>query len=167
MPCGWPGPAQRRCLCCDYSVESFTRAQDRYYALDSKAFQTVGLVAVVGGILAFGASATTGSGIFGTLFLGVTAVSFAFATVFCLLSLRVRALLEPPAISRVVRWVSEQDEVPSDTKLLAAMIIDLANAEGQYLSLCLSKARLLALGQAFDVVGIIALLVYVATSRLG
>ncbi len=150
----------------NYAVKSLSRVQTRFAAIDSKASQTISLIAVVGGLLIFTVPTTKLKEIITICLLLSVIICFIIAILFCLWCLRVRSLLEAPLVTKTVNWINESEEKDIDIKLLSSLIIDIANAEFDHMEIYNKKARYLGIGQALEVVGIIFLLIFIGISKL-
>lgn len=144
-----------------YAVSAFERSRRRFESLDSKASQTIGTLAIVGGILAFALSSSQPRGSNIGILLYASLMSFVASTACCLLCLRVRSLSEPSSVDEVITWLEGREPKNIHNIMLCAWIIDFANAERRYLEVCLSKSRQLSIAWCFEMLGIALLVAFV------
>lgn len=150
----------------DYSLGSLNRVQSRFAALDSKASQSMGLIAVVGGILVFGAPSVRLKSGFGEVILSVAVVCLLCSALCSLLCLRIRTTMEPPTVEKAIDWLRAQNQEKLESRMLSALIIDLAHAEYSHIHACLTKSRFLLGGQIFQMVGVTLLFAWFVLSKL-
>lgn len=144
-----------------YATSALERSRRRFESLDSKASQTVGSLAIVGGILGFALSSSLSKGgNIGFLLYG-SLMCFVAATALCLLCLRVRSLSEPSPVDDVLTWLEGRDPQNIHSRMLCAWIVDLANAEKRYLKVCVWKSRCLSIAWCFEMLGIVLLVAFV------
>jgi hypothetical protein len=150
----------------EYAMSVLNRLQKRFIALDSKASQTISLLAIVSGIFVSALpSSQIANGEIKVMLYG-SIICFIIAILFCLLCLRVRVMLEPPTIEGAVRWIFPREKKQIDLELFSAIIVDLANAEKSQLKIYNLKAKYLNIGQLFEVIGVISLLASIGISNI-
>lgn len=150
----------------DYSLGSLSRVQSRFASLDSKASQSMGLIAVVGGILVLGTSSAKVKSGYGDAILPIAVLCLLCSALCSLLCLRIRTTLEPPTVDKAIDWLSAQNQDNLELRMLSALVIDLAHAEHSHIQACLTKSRFLLGGQIFQVVGVTFLFAWFILLRL-
>jgi hypothetical protein len=150
----------------DYATRGLDRVQRRFSALDSKASQTISLLAVVSGILVFAVPSPDLKIVDVKLILYASMVCFIIATLCCLFCLRVRNVLEPGTVGQIIELIHEKDHKRINFAMLSTLIIDIANAERSYITIYDKKSKYLTIGQDFEVVGIILLLMFIGLSKI-
>ncbi len=150
-----------------YALNSFERVSSRFKALDSKASQGIAMVSVVASILVFAVPKDRPSCPIASWLIGVAVVLLIFATLSSLLCLTVRHVIDPPAVSSVVKWAEERPPSDLERELKVLLIAELADSERSYDLACESKARFLAAGQVLLVGGVILLLAYFVFTTYG
>lgn len=148
-----------------YSEGSLVRAQSRFAALDDKASQSIGLIGIIGGILAF-APLSSNANQAGDAVL-MAAAAFLIGAAFCsLLALTVRLTREPPTVGGVLTILAGADLSVSDVAYMCSMIVDLANAERSHLDASHAKARMVRIAQGLQAVGVVLVFAYLMIEKL-
>lgn len=152
----------------EYALNSINRFQRKFVAIDSKASQTIGIIAVVGGIFSFAVPQEIIRNGSHLILLFIAIICLISSTLCCILCLRVRTILEAPSIEKIIKWIYENEEKNEiiNIKILSAIIVDLGNAENSHLEAIEKKAKYLSIGQIFEVFGIFFLLIFAGFSRL-
>jgi hypothetical protein len=155
-----------------FSWGALDRVHSRFEAIDSKASQSIGIIAVVGGILVLGLPPVKMKEELTDLLLIISVAALLGSALFSLLCLRVRFTKEPPTIGNVIEWLREQQgreqqEQNIEILLLSSLVIDLANAEDSHLRVCKVKARHLAMAQVLQGIGVVMLFIYFILSKIG
>lgn len=150
-----------------FSWGALDRVRSRFEAIDSKASQSIGLIAVVGGILVLGLPQVKIKKELTDLLLIISVAALLASALFSLLCLRVRFTMEPPTVGNVIEWLREQQGQNIEILLLSSLVIDLANAENSYLRVCEVKARHLAVAQLLQGIGVVMLFIYFILSKIG
>lgn len=150
----------------EYAMSVLNRLQTRFIALDSKASQTISLIAVLSGILVYTLPSSTMANAEIKIMLYGSMICFVFAILFCLFCLRVRMMLEPPTVEGTIKWMFTRDKKQIDFEMFSAIIVDLANAEKSQVKIYNLKAKYLSIGQLFEVIGVISLLASIGVSQI-
>lgn len=148
----------------NFATHSLDRIQRKFAAIDSKASQTISLLAVVSGVLVFALSSSNIKNDEVKLILYGSIICFIIATLCCLWCLRVRSVLEPQTVEGAIKWLKEKDIKNIEVEILSALIIDIANAEKSYIDVYDKKTKYLSIGQDFEVIGIMLLFIFIVVS---
>ena len=143
------------------------RIHSRFEAIDSKASQSIGFIAVVGGILVLGLPQVNMKKELIDLLLIISVAALLCSALFSLLCLRVRSVVEPPTIFMVLDWLREKQEQNIEIQLLSSLVVNLAQSEDSYLQVCKVKVWQLEVAQVLQGIGVLMLFIYFILSKIG